>query len=110
MLLAAMATAAPVYDLVLLLDPAASDEQRTKILSDARGAIGAEQLVADNDWGTRPLAYQIDRREAAEYHLLQFRGTPELISSLQHSLRIADGVVRHRIIKLPPAHPEPTPA
>jgi small subunit ribosomal protein S6 len=92
----------PTYDLVLLLDPAAEDETREKIVTDARSAIDADgTLLGHQPWGLRPLAYQIDHRTQAEYHLLQFNGPPSLIASLEHTLRITDGVVRHRVIKQP---------
>ena len=98
-----MAAAKPIYDLILLLDLGAEDTARAKIVADARAAISAEgELVGDQAWGTRALAYEIDHREQAEYHLLQFTGPASLIDGLEHTLRITDGVVRHRVIKLPP--------
>ena len=98
-----MAAAKPIYDLILLLDLGVEDERRAKIVADARAAISAEgELLGDQDWGTRALAYEIDHREPAEYHLLQFSGPPTLIAALEHTLRITDGVVRHRVIKLAP--------
>jgi small subunit ribosomal protein S6 len=101
-----MAHAKPIYDLTLLLDLSADDESRAKIVTDTRSAIEGEgELLAEQAWGTRQLAYEIDHREAAEYHLLQFSGPPTLIASLEHSLRITDGVIRHRVIKLPPGVP-----
>ena len=97
-----MAQTKPIYDLTLLLDLSAADDQRAKIVADARAAISAEgELLAEQAWGTRALAYEIDHRESAEYHLLQFHGPPALIAGLEHSLRITDGVIRHRVIKLP---------
>jgi len=97
-----MAAAKPIYDLTLLLDLGAADDLRAKIVADARTAIASDgELLAEQTWGTRALAYEIDHREAAEYHLLQFSGPPKLISSLEHTLRITDGVLRHRVIKLP---------
>jgi small subunit ribosomal protein S6 len=97
-----MPDAKPIYDLILMLDLGAEDERRAKIVADARAAISAEgELVGDQDWGTRPLAYEIEHREAAEYHLLQFSGPASLIGALEHSLRITDGVIRYRVIKLP---------
>ena len=97
-----MAHAKPIYDLILLLDLGAEDDRRTKIVADTRAAISAEgELLGDQAWGTRPLAYEIDHREAAEYHLLQFSGPASLIAALEHNLRITDGVVRYRVIKLP---------
>jgi small subunit ribosomal protein S6 len=97
-----MAHTKPIYDLILLLDLGAEDDRRAKIVADTRAAISAEgELLGDQAWGTRPLAYEIDHREAAEYHLLQFSGPASLIAALEHNLRITDGVVRYRVIKLP---------
>src|SRR5579872_408850 len=78
---------APTYDLMLLLDPAAEDDARAKIVADAQAAIDAEgTLLGHQPWGLRPLAYEIGHRTQAEYHLLQFNGPPSLISSLEHTL------------------------
>jgi small subunit ribosomal protein S6 len=93
---------------VLLLDLNASDDVRAKALADARAQVEAGgELVLEQSWGTRPLAYQIDHREQADYHLLQLHGDAALIEGLERNLRIADGVLRHRIIKLAPGTPAP---
>jgi small subunit ribosomal protein S6 len=103
-----MTLPAPIYDLMLLLDPQAEDAARAKIVADARSAIEAQgELVRQDEWGERPLAYPIERRAGAEYHLLQFHaGSPELLAGLNRSLRITDGILRFRIIKLKPGVPE----
>jgi small subunit ribosomal protein S6 len=102
-----MTAAAPTYDLVLLLDAQADAELRAKIVADAREAISRQgELVRHDEWGDRALAYPIDHRGDAEYHLMQFHAaTPELLRELDRSLRIADGVVRFRIVKLKPGTP-----
>jgi len=102
-----MTLPAPTYDLTLLLDPDADEAARAKIVADARAAIEARgELERYDEWGTRPLSYPIDRKRAAEYYLLQFHAqTPELLSDLQRSLRITDGVLRFRLIKLKPGVP-----
>jgi small subunit ribosomal protein S6 len=98
----------PIYDLVLLLDPQLEEPARAKIVADARAMIEAQgDLVRHDPWGERPLAYPIARKASAEYHLLQFHaGSPKLLDSLEHSLRIIDGILRFRIIKLKPGVPE----
>ncbi len=103
-----MTLPAPTYDLVLLLDPQAEEQARAKILADTRTAIAAKgELVGEDDWGDRALAYPIERKTDAEYHLLQFHaGTPELLSELDRTLRITDGLMRFRIVKLKPGTPE----
>jgi small subunit ribosomal protein S6 len=99
---------APTYDLVLLLDPQAEEPARTKIVADTRGSIEAGgELLRHDEWGERALAYPIDRRASAEYHLMQFHsGSPALLEGLARTLGITDGVLRHRIIKLKPGVPD----
>jgi small subunit ribosomal protein S6 len=104
-----MTLPAPTYDLMLLLDPQAEESTRTKIVADAVAAINAQgELVRQDDWGERALAYPIDRKPNADYHLLQFHvGESALLESLDRTLQITDGVIRHRIIKLAPGTPNP---
>jgi small subunit ribosomal protein S6 len=93
---------------MLLLDLAATEEARAKIVADTKASIeAAGTLIGHHEWGTRALAYEIDHRAQAEYHLIQFHTTPELLATLGHTLRITDGVVRHRFIKLAPGTPPP---
>jgi small subunit ribosomal protein S6 len=49
----------------------------------------------------------VRKRGDADYHLLQFQGTPELLNQLGHALKITDGVNRFRIIKLRKGTPAP---
>lgn len=109
-----MAQLPPIYDLMVLLATSVEDERRARILADV------EQTIADNggsielkqDWGVRRLAFEIAHTGDAEYHLLQFGGPPALVETLSYNLKITDGVLRHRIIKVTPGTPpppEPTP-
>jgi small subunit ribosomal protein S6 len=93
----------------MLLDPDAEEPARTRPLSEAQAAIEANgELLRHDEWGDRALTYPIRRRATGEYHLLQFHaGTPELLQTLDRSLRIADEVLRFRIIKLRPGTPDP---
>src|SRR5215210_5427671 len=103
-----MATEAPLYDLVLLLDTSIEDERRGQILLNVEHAIdGAGEIVGRHEWGVRPTAYEVRKHADAEYHLLQFHGPPSLLDQLEHNLKITDGVLRFRIIKLRPGTPGP---
>ncbi len=102
-----MAKEPTIYDLVLLLSESSTDEERAKILSEVESAIATSggSIERNQDWGRRPLTYQINHQGEAEYHLLQFQGPTALLDSLSHSLRIADEVLRFRIIKVTPGTP-----
>lgn len=98
----------PTYDLVLMLDPAAPEDRREQVISEVQDQIARQgEVLGAHDWGTRNMAYEIRHKGDADYHLIQFHGTPELLELLHGSLRITDGVVRFRIIKLDPGTPEP---
>jgi small subunit ribosomal protein S6 len=103
-----MATATTTYDLVMLLDPQAEESARAKIVADTRSAIEAKgELVRHDEWGERPLTYPIERHASAEYHLMQFHvGDGGLLGELDHALRITDGLLRFRVIKLKPGVPD----
>jgi small subunit ribosomal protein S6 len=99
-----MTLPAPTYDLVLLLDPQADDATRAKLVADTKASIeGQGELLRHDDWGERALAYQIDHKASAQYHLMQFHvSDKQLLSGLDRTLRLADEVIRFRIIKLAP--------
>jgi small subunit ribosomal protein S6 len=105
---AAMAREAPLYDLTLLLDTEMESERRDQILANVEHAIdGRGEIVGRHEWGVRQTAYEVRKHTDAEYHLLQFRGPPELLDQLDHNLKITDGILRHRIIKLRPGTAPP---
>jgi small subunit ribosomal protein S6 len=102
-----MAAAKPTYDLMILLDTGTPDEQRAKVLADAERLITSNggEITSKHDWGTRALAFEIEHKTDAEYHLLQFQGPPAVLDALNRTLHITDGVTRYRIIKLRPGTP-----
>jgi small subunit ribosomal protein S6 len=104
-----MADQTRLYDLVLVLSKAIEDERRAKILSDVETQIstGGGVIERNDDWHSRTLAYEINHQTEGEYHLLQFTGPTALLEGLSHGLRINDGVLRFRIIKVLPGTPPP---
>src|SRR5215216_2116149 len=89
-----------------MLDPEAADEAREKVAGDVRQQIEDTGTLdrADN-WGMRKLAYEIKRRNEADYRFYRFQGEAELLKRLDHSLKITDGVLRFRIFKVDPEAP-----
>jgi small subunit ribosomal protein S6 len=109
------ATATREYELVLMLDPEAPDERRDQIVTEARSRIEAAGTIKhDTAWGMRKMAFEIRQRTEADYRFFRFESAPPLLESLDHDLKIADGVLRFRIFSVDPrspivAPPAPTP-
>ncbi|MGH2979614.1 MAG: 30S ribosomal protein S6 [Solirubrobacterales bacterium] len=99
------------YDLMVLLDPEAAEDARAGVLERIKGQIqsGDATLKGDADWGMRRLAYEIDNRSEAQYHLFQFEASPAVLNELGRTLSIDDIVLRFRTIRLPGEAPDETP-
>jgi small subunit ribosomal protein S6 len=101
-----MAHETPTYDLTLLLDAKAEESERKKIVSEIEGLITKTGEIVDRrDWGIRQTTFRINHETEADYYLRQFSGPSELLSQLDHNLKIMDGIVRFRIIKVTPGTP-----
>jgi small subunit ribosomal protein S6 len=94
------------YELVLMLDPQLDAPARDALAQEARGQIeGGGSLKNENSWGLRKMAYEINRRTEADYRWMRFEAPSELLDTLDHNLKIADGVLRFRIFKVDPGAP-----
>jgi small subunit ribosomal protein S6 len=86
-----------------MLDPQLDSPARDALAQEARGQIeGSGTLKHENSWGLRKMAYEINRRTEADYRWMRFEANNELLESLDHNLKIADGVLRFRIFKVDP--------
>ena len=93
---------------MLMLDPNAPEERQSEVLSNVESMIQADgTLVGRHDWGVRRMTFEIDHRPEADYHLFQFEGDVPLLERMDHMLKITDGVLRFRIIKLRAGTPPP---
>ena len=103
-----MAQPPVLYDLVVLLDPTIDEDRRAKLLDDIEGLITQRggEIVHAHDWGVRPTTYEVRKHAEAEYHLWQIHATNELLEAIDHTLKITDGILRFRVVKLRPGTPD----
>ena len=86
-----------------MLDPQLDAGARDALAGEARGQIeAAGSLKHENAWGLRKMAYEINHRTEADYRWMRFEAPSDLLDSLDHNLKIADGVLRFRIFKVDP--------
>jgi small subunit ribosomal protein S6 len=99
-------TAPREYELVLMLDPRNDEPAREAMAQEARAQIEASgTLKHENNWGLRKMAYEINRCNEADYRWFRFEAPVDLLETLDHNLKIADGVLRFRIFKVDPSAP-----
>jgi small subunit ribosomal protein S6 len=108
------------YEIMLLLDPELPEERANEVIKRIRTSVEGAKGSWDGHepWGRRRLAYEIDHKGEAVYHLLLFTAPPETLAEITRVLKITDGVVRHGAFrrvkgghtKAPAQIPAPAPA
>ena len=85
------------YETVFILNPVLSDEQMkdaaakfVKILTDNGSEIVNEEL-----WGLRKLAYPIQHKTTGFYVLVEFKADPQLIAKLDVEFRRDERIMRY---------------
>ncbi|MGZ4332754.1 MAG: 30S ribosomal protein S6 [Gaiellaceae bacterium] len=85
------------YEIMLLLDPELAEERANEIIQRIRDSVDTAGGTWDGHepWGRRRLAYEIDHKGEAVYHLLLFTCPVPALDEITRVLKITDGVVRH---------------
>ena len=89
------------YEILLMLDPELPDDRQNEIVARVREGIEGSggSWGAQDVWGRRRLAHEIDHKAEGVYHLLTFDAEPEALAEVSRVLKITDGVIRHLAVK-----------
>jgi len=90
------------YETVFILTPVLSEAQMKDAVAKFKDLLtsnGAE-IVNDENWGLRKLAYPIEHKTTGFYQLFEFRAQPDLIEKLELEYRRDEKVMRFLTIAL----------
>ena len=89
------------YELIYVLRPNLEEEAKTAVLVKVKGIIESSgEVVKVDTWGTRKLAYEIEKLTEGYYVLINFKSTTEVPKEIDRNLKIMDNAIRHMIVKL----------
>ena len=84
------------YETVFILNPVLSEEQMkdtvkkfVQVLTD-----GKAEIINEEQWGLRKLAYPIQHKSTGFYNLVEFKAEPQLIDKLETEFRRDEAVMR----------------
>ncbi len=84
------------YETVFIMTPVLSEDQvkeTVKKFSDFLQGKGAE-IVYQNNWGLRKLAYPIQKKSTGFYHLIEFKAEGNVINELEVTFKRDERVIR----------------
>jgi small subunit ribosomal protein S6 len=84
------------YETVFILTPVLSEAQMKEAVEKFTGILKAEgaEIVNEESWGLRKLAYPIEKKTTGFYQLVEFKANPETISKLEINFRRDERVIR----------------
>lgn len=90
------------YELMVIHDGDLDDQQVQEALKGVRGRVEEVGTIASVDfWGRRKFAYEINHKTDGYYSVIELLAEGGAMDPVERALRIADDVVRHKLIRLP---------
>ena len=94
------------YELMVIIDGDLEDTAARawiKSVTDSITAAGGSVHGKPDWWGRRQFAYQINKKDFGYYVVFHLFAPGGALDELERSFRIADDIVRHKLIRLPDA-------
>ena len=94
------------YELMIIIDGDVDDAKAQswiKFVTDEIGKVGGSVHGKPDWWGKRAFAYPINKKEAGYYLVVECVANGGALDELERQLRLADDIVRHKLIRLPEA-------
>ena len=90
------------YDTVFILTPVLSDDQAKETVAKFKKLLtdnGAE-ILNEEAWGLKKLAYNIQKKSSGFYYLVEFKGEPTIVNTVETGYRRDEKVLRYMTVKL----------
>lgn len=91
------------YELMIIYDGDLDEAAVAKGLEDVNGLAAQEgaSVAGTDNWGRRKFAYEIEHKQEGTYVVLELLTEAFGLDDLERNLRLADEVVRHKLLRLP---------
>lgn len=90
------------YETVFIMTPVLSDDQMKEAVAKFQKLLkdkGAE-IIHEDHWGLRKLAYPIQKKTSGFYHLIEFKSEGSLINDLEVAFKRDERILRFLTVSL----------
>ena len=90
------------YETVFIATPVLSDVQMKDAVAKYTDLIKANggEVVYEEDWGLKQLAYSIQHKTSGFYYLIEFKAEPEFVATLETQYRRDERILRYLTVAL----------
>ena len=95
------------YETVFIATPVLSDIQMKEAVAKYTQLIrdNGGEIVYEEDWGLKQLAYPIQHKTSGFYYLIEFKADPQFVGTLETQYHRDPGQERHRLRRAPSPDP-----
>jgi small subunit ribosomal protein S6 len=90
------------YETVFIMTPVLSDDQMKETVAKYQKLLkdkGAE-IVLENNWGLKKLAYPIQKKSTGFYYLIEFKADGDIIKDVELTFKRDERIIRFLTVKL----------
>ena len=90
------------YETVFIMTPVLSDQQMKETVEKFKGILAAQgaEIINEESWGLKKMAYPIQKKSTGFYQLLEFKAEPQVVDKLEVGFRRDERVLRFLTVKL----------
>ena len=90
------------YETVFICTPVLSEPQVKEAVTKFKDSIASNggELIHEEDWGMKKLAYPIQKKSTGFYHLFEFKADPAFITKMETDFRRDERIMRFMTVKL----------
>jgi small subunit ribosomal protein S6 len=90
------------YETVFIATPVLSDVQMKEAVAKYTGFIkeNGGEVVYEEDWGLKPMAYPIQHKTSGFYYLIQFKADPTFVAQLETQYHRDERIIRFLTVAL----------
>jgi small subunit ribosomal protein S6 len=91
------------YELMIIADGDLEESAVSGWVNQISAQVEAKggSIATTDKWGKRRFAYEINKKTEGYYIVFEILAEPGALDDLERNLRLADEIVRHKLLRLP---------
>ena len=85
------------YESVFIITPLLTEDQMKTVVDKYRDYLSSQgaEILHEENWGLRKLAYPINKKSTGFYHLIEFKADPSIIARFELEFRRDEQILRY---------------
>lgn len=85
------------YETVFIITPLLTEDQMKDMVGKYREYLSSQgaEIIHEENWGLRKLAYPINKKTTGFYHLVEFKADPAIIARFELEFRRDEQILRY---------------